>query len=82
MKTRFLNLSLATFVALTSSLSASESLAEALQSSTIGGSVFSYYDMDKTEYFPPASSKNPNRQHIGGIGAELKFLTGSYYGFN
>ncbi|WP_169777538.1 metalloid reductase RarA [Campylobacter mucosalis] len=81
MKTRFLNLSLATFVALTTSLSASDSLTEALQSSTIGGSVFSYYDMDKTEYFPPASSKNPNRQHIGGIGAELKFLTGSYYGF-
>lgn len=73
--------SLAALMAMTSSAYASDSLEQALQASTMSATVFSYYDMDKTEYFPPASSTNPNRQHIGGIGAELRFLTGSYYGF-
>ncbi|WP_298062314.1 hypothetical protein, partial [uncultured Campylobacter sp.] len=62
MKTCFLTigkskfaLSLAAFMAMASSASASDSLAEALQTSTMGATVFSYYDMDSTEYFPPAS---------------------------
>ena len=87
-KTRFLTtnksrfaLSLATLMAMATCASASESLAEALQASTMGATVFSYYDMDSTEYFPPASSTNRIREHIGGLGAELRFLTGSYYGF-
>ncbi len=88
MKTSFLTtskskfaLSLAALIAMASSACASDSLTEALQTSTMSASVFTYYDMDSTEYFPPASSSNRIREHIGGLGAELKFLTGSYYGF-
>ena len=88
MKTSFLMvskskfaLSLATLMAMATCASASESLEEALQTSTMGATVFSYYDMDSTEYFPPASRTNRIREHIGGLGAELRFLTGSYYGF-
>nr|WP_315048708.1 hypothetical protein [uncultured Campylobacter sp.] len=88
MKTCFLTIgkrklvfSLATLMAMTTCASASDSLAEALQASTMGATVFSYYDMDSTEYFPPASRTNRIREHIGGLGAELRFLTGSYYGF-
>lgn len=88
MKTSFLTtskskfaLSLAAFMAMATCTSASESLEEALQASTMGATLFSYYDMDSTEYFPPASRTNKIREHIGGLGAELRFLTGSYYGF-
>ena len=88
MKTSFLTtskskfaLSLATLMAMATCASAGESLEEALQTSTMGATVFSYYDMDSTEYFPPASRTNRIREHIGGLGAELRFLTGSYYGF-
>ena len=88
MKTSFLiaskskfALSLAALMAMATCTSASESLEEALQASTMGATVFSYYDMDSTEYFPPASRTNRIREHIGGLGAELRFLTGSYYGF-
>jgi|GEM_PF-369830 len=89
MKTCFLSkgkcklaLSLATLMATGfCSVNASDSLAEALQASTMSGTVFSYYDNDATEYFPPASATNRIRQHISGIGAELRFLTGSYYDF-
>lgn len=74
-----LTLSLATLMAMGGfcNVNASDSLAEALKASTLSGTVFSYYDMDSTQYFPPS----PARQHIGGIGGELRFLTGSYYGF-
>ena len=41
-------LSLAALMAMTTCASASESLAEALQASTMGATVFSYYDMDST----------------------------------
>ena len=74
-------LSLAALMAMATCASASESLEEALQTSTMGATVFSYYDMDSTEYFPPASRTNRILEHIGGLGAELRFLTGSYYGF-
>ena len=89
MKTCFLTkgkyklaLSLATLMATGfCSVNASDSLAEALKASTMSGTLFSYYDMDSTEYFPPASATNRIRQDIGGIGAELRFLTGSFNGF-
>lgn len=78
-----LALSLATIMATGGlySVNASDSLAEALKTSTMSGTVFTYYNNDATEYFPPASATNRISQHIGGIGAELRFLTGSYYGF-
>lgn len=90
MKTCFLTkgkcklaLSLATLMATGGfcSVNASDSLAEALQASTMSGTVFTYYNMSSTEYFPPASATNRNRQHISGLGAELRFLTGSYNDF-
>lgn len=77
-----LALSLATLMATGfCSVNASDSLAEALQASTMSGTVFSYYDSDATEYFPPASATNRIRQHISGIGGELRFLTGFYNDF-
>lgn len=78
-----LTLSLATLMAMGGfcNVNASDSLAEALKASTMSGTLFSYYDMDSTEYFPPASATNRIRQHIGGIGGELRFLTGFYNDF-
>jgi len=78
-----LTLSLAALMAMGGfcNVNASDSLAEALKSSTMSGTVFTYYDMDSTEYFPPASATNRIRQHISGIGGELRFLTGSYNDF-
>jgi len=89
MKTCFLTkgkcklaLSLATLMATGfCSVNASDSLAEALKASTMSGTIFSYYDEDATEYFPPATSTNKKRQHISGIGGELRFLTGSFNDF-
>lgn len=78
-----LTLSLATLMAMGGfcNVNASDSLAEALKASTMSGTVFTYYDEDSTEYFPPASQTNRNRQHISGIGGELRFLTGSFNDF-
>lgn len=77
-----LTLSLATLMATGfCNVNASDSLAEALKASTMSGTVFTYYDMDSTEYFPPASATNRIRQHISGIGGELRFLTGFYNDF-
>lgn len=75
-----LALSLATLMATgLCSVNASDSLAEALKASTMSGTLFTYYDMSSTEYFSAPNTRT--REHIGGIGAELRFLTGFYNDF-